>query len=936
MISRSPRVVALLALVLLGAAAPSCAGETTSEPVDQPLTVDPDIEPTAISASFTVTIDPASSALASKTLEPVEGVASVETVSGPAALRAFVKRLPARPGILWVELFFENRTTAAMRGATVTIGDRGGLSALHDFTNDPFAAPTDERTFVLGGVAREGVARLVIGVPDGGGAVKLDVKLDAVATKRASTASSPVAVTPDGVEAWMVWPDGDLVAVVATASDTRIATVPVPGRPTSLGVTPDGAYVLVASPSANTVSIIDRARRRVVQTLGESEGIGREPRSLALSADGSYAYVSSYVGDTITRLGRHGSSYRVEGTLDVGRRPTGIAISPDGSTLLVPHFLPRGTVTRNEAWVSVVATGSLTVAREIIFEDPFNAKNVECLASVFGVSASRLTTEATASELFGAFFNPGGSEAWIPAMRIGGAIPVWERGPGAQPLASVASIRVGELVAPFELSLDTRTPSNAAIMALPGVLDPPDVNLKYASCARLGLEIEQISRDLLPSSPGEQVNRAAAFPTATVGLSESGMAHAVAFTRGGRRMVTLAHASDEIVVTDALTHHPTTQRHFALSGANPSGIALTPDGARAYVVYDNSPVASVIDLSAYAKPGALPGPTYVPYTYRDVPDFPSAPGALTGKRLVRTITSVPDRPSIVEIGQIPLQDADPVDPELRRGSVLFHSSNPDKYPKLTATRLGSCAGCHPGGGNDGSMWGTMEGERRTMSLRGGVAGRGWLHAMGTHADAGEFVDTIVRERLGGDLTAPDSAALARYVAFGIPRLQSPKVDATLAAKGREVFAARCAGCHQGAQMTSGNPDASSPLGGGAASGPMLYDVGTATDDAHVILGTFFESLFPPLEAKLFKALRGDRDLGPGDFVQTTLDFRPRPARKRTEFKAPSLVDVWDNATFFHDGRYDSLDAAVQHLDETLSLGLSTADRSAVVEYLHTL
>jgi YVTN family beta-propeller protein len=936
MLSRSVRLASTLALFLMGVAGSSCADETASEPPDAPLTVEPDIEATAVSARFTVTIDPASAALLGKTLEPVEGAASVTGATGSAALRAFVKRLPARPGILWVELFFENRTPAALRGATVTIVDEGGLSVLHDFTNDPFAEPTDERTLVLGGVAKEGMARLAIGVPDGGGPVKIDVKLDGRATKRASTASSPVAVTSDGAEAWMAWPDGDVVAVVDAASGKRIATVPVPGRPTSVGITPDGSYVLVASSSANTVSIIDRAKRAVVQTLGESDGIGREPRSLALSPDGSYAYVSAYVGDTITRLGRHGTRYRVEGTLAVGRRPTGIAIAPDGATLLVPHFLPRGTVTRNEAWVSVVATGSFTLAREVIIEDSFNAKQVECLANVFSVSASRLTTEASASELFGVFFNPGGTEAWIPAMRVAGAIPVWERGPKSQPLASLASIRVGELVAPFQLALDTRTPADAAVMALPGVLDPPDVNLKYVACARLGLEVELISRDLIPSAPGEQVNRAAAFPTATVGLSESGMAHVAAFTRGGRRMLTLAHASDEIVVTDALTHHPTSQRHFALSGSNPSGIALTPDGAKAYVVYDNASFASVIDLSAYAKPGALPGPSYVPYVYRDVPDFPSAPGALTGKRIVRTIAGVPDRPSIAELAQIPLIDADPMDAELRRGSVLFHSSNPDKHPTLSATRLGSCAGCHPGGGNDGSMWGTMEGERRTTSLRGGVAGRGWLHAMGTHADAKEFVDTIVRERLGGDLAAADSAALARYVAFGIPRLQSPRVDEALAAAGQKVFAAKCAGCHQGAQMTSGNPDASSPLGGGAASGPLLYDVGTVTDDAHVILGTFFESLFPALESKLFKGLRGDRDLGPGDFAQVTLDFRPRPARKRAEFKAPSLVDVWDNAIFFHDGRYDSLDGVVQHLDETLSLGLSKADRAAVVEYLHTL
>jgi cytochrome c peroxidase len=116
----------------------------------------------------------------------------------------------------------------------------------------------------------------------------------------------------------------------------------------------------------------------------------------------------------------------------------------------------------------------------------------------------------------------------------------------------------------------------------------------------------------------------------------------------------------------------------------------------------------------------------------------------------------------------------------------------------------------------------------------------------------------------------------------------------------------------------------------------LFDVGTQSKDSHVILGPFFESLFPATEAQLYHALRGDRDLGPDDVVQQLLDFRPRPARKASEYKAPSLVGVWDNAVFFHDGRYDNLADAVGHLDKTLMLGLSADDKAAVLEYLHTL
>jgi cytochrome c peroxidase len=105
------------------------------------------------------------------------------------------------------------------------------------------------------------------------------------------------------------------------------------------------------------------------------------------------------------------------------------------------------------------------------------------------------------------------------------------------------------------------------------------------------------------------------------------------------------------------------------------------------------------------------------------------------------------------------------------------------------------------------------------------------------------------------------------------------------------------------------------------SGPILFDIGTATDDAHVMIGTFFESLLPDTEARLFRELRGDRDLGEGDWVQTVLDFRQRPSRARGQFKAPSLVNVWENAVFFHDGRFDSLDEVVGFFDGYLSLGL---------------
>jgi cytochrome c peroxidase len=224
-----------------------------------------------------------------------------------------------------------------------------------------------------------------------------------------------------------------------------------------------------------------------------------------------------------------------------------------------------------------------------------------------------------------------------------------------------------------------------------------------------------------------------------------------------------------------------------------------------------------------------------------------------------------------------------------------------------------------------------------VSLRGGVGGRGWLHQSATHQNALEFVDLVTRERLGGAGLAPeDATALARYLAWGIPRLQSPAVVEDRARRGQELFAARCAGCHRGPALTSGNPDPDDPYGGGAASGPALFDVGTAADDMKLILPRTFSQLLRQPARDLYAAVRGDRALGQDDMVQQVLQFRRRPERPRGMFRAPGLVNVWDNVLFFHDGRYTSLEQVLQHLDRHLALGLGRDERRDLIEYLKTL
>ena len=900
----------------------------------EPAYVEPDLGGEQRDVELVLTVDSAHADLQGRdTLEPIATPVRVEGGDASLGGKGFVRRIASRPGLLWVELFLENHESLAWGDVELEVLDSQGTTVL-DLTNDPYAEEALSGKLTVGNLGAEGLGRVVFGLPDDGASHRLSLRVRGTTTSREAHSSAPLSITPDGAEVWAVVPDADVVAVVETASQTRAASLDVGDHPRSVALTPDGAFAAVVSSDSNELHIFDTATREVVASFGESDGLGRDPRHVVAAPDGSRFYVSAFVGDRVSEFVRTASGFRAGRSVEVGRRPLGLGVSLDGQALVVAHYLPRGRVTENEGWLSVIDTESFEFEGEAVAHDDFNLDRVECMTKVFPVSPSRLTSEGVPTQLAGVFYPPSGNQAWVPGTQVG-PTAVWETGPDAQELGVTAVLRPAEFLAPFTYLFDSRNALATTPMVHPGVLEAPDVNYDYISCARPLLSIESLPRDLLSVDDNLFINRGVATPSALTGTDATGIARFVGFSRGGRRALTLSYLSDELIVTDAMTFHGDAQGHVPLSGANPTGVVASPDGSKLYVSYDNSVFLSVLDASSLAVPEALPGPHYLRYEYADVEEFPSPPTPVTNLRLVRHIDELPELPAIEEVGTVDLVDQDPMDPVLRRGKILFSSSNPDKYD-VSASKLGTCGSCHPDGTTDGSVWGTMEGERRTMSLAGGVAGRGWLHASGTHRDAAEFVEIIVRERLFGDLSDEDYAAMAEFVAFGIPKLQAPVTDASLVAKGEELFQANCATCHFGDRLTSAMPDSEDPLGGGLESGPAIFDVGTQTDSANALLGTFFEALLPADDAALLDAIRGDRELGTSDWVQEALDFRPRPDRAAGHFKAPTLTNVWHNVIFFHDGRYDNLDDVVQHFNQEFGLGLSADDREAIVEYLKTL
>jgi YVTN family beta-propeller protein len=131
----------------------------------------------------------------------------------------------------------------------------------------------------------------------------------------------------------------DVVAVIDTASQRVVRTIPVPKGPHGLVVTPDGRKGYVSSDGASVVSVIDTASDSVVSTID----VGPNPHGLAMAADGKLVLVSAWganqaifidtAADTI--VGRVPVAQAHNGALSADGRVAFVASQLQGATALV-------------------------------------------------------------------------------------------------------------------------------------------------------------------------------------------------------------------------------------------------------------------------------------------------------------------------------------------------------------------------------------------------------------------------------------------------------------------------------------------------------------------------------------------------------------------------------------------------------------------------
>jgi YVTN family beta-propeller protein len=228
-------------------------------------------------------------------------------------------------------------------------------------------------------------------------------------TANRPVASGNLARTPgSGGRLWVVNQDNNSVSVFATASNTRLAEIPVQTAPRALAVAPDGT-VWVTNKQTASISVLDPVALTVTHTLPLPRG--SQPFGIVFSpTDGSGFIALEGLGkvlrlDPVTR--------QVTGEVGVGAHPRHLSITGDGSTLYVSRFITPPLPGENTADVQPgtagaevvpVATAGLAVSPAITLQHSF-------------VSDEENRGSGVPNYLGPAVISPDGTQAFVPSKQ---------------------------------------------------------------------------------------------------------------------------------------------------------------------------------------------------------------------------------------------------------------------------------------------------------------------------------------------------------------------------------------------------------------------------------------------------------------------------------------------------------------------------------------
>ncbi len=141
-----------------------------------------------------------------------------------------------------------------------------------------------------------------------------------------------VALSPDGMRAYVADEGANEVSVVDLATSSVISTIHVGGGPWGIRVAPDGRTAWVANNADNSVQPIDTA----TLAAGAPIHVGLAPGDLAITPDGTTLFVADQNSSDVTPVDLR--TRTAMAPIPVGARPRGLAVTPDGKTLFVSNM----------------------------------------------------------------------------------------------------------------------------------------------------------------------------------------------------------------------------------------------------------------------------------------------------------------------------------------------------------------------------------------------------------------------------------------------------------------------------------------------------------------------------------------------------------------------------------------------------------------------
>lgn len=160
---------------------------------------------------------------------------------------------------------------------------------------------------------------------------------------------SQIAFSPNGASAYVVTAEG--LWTFSTATLQKTGFTGGLGDPRGVAVSPDGTTIYVTDTDGNSVKVISAGTGKVTATIG----VGDLPWQIVIAANGKTAYVADPDSNEVSVIDT--ATDQVTDTISVPGDPDTVALTPDGSQLWIGQA--------SAAYVTLVDTAGDTVVGSI-------------------------------------------------------------------------------------------------------------------------------------------------------------------------------------------------------------------------------------------------------------------------------------------------------------------------------------------------------------------------------------------------------------------------------------------------------------------------------------------------------------------------------------------------------------------------------------------